>query len=326
MKVLVTGGTGFIGSHVVEILLKRDYEVRCLVRKSSNLQWLEKLPVEFVYGNFSDVDSLAESVSGVDIVIHVAGVVAAKNREGFFQGNQTATKNLLDAFVKYNPKIKRFLHVSSLTAVGPGMNNKPVTEDTPPHPITTYGESKFAAEKIVLEYQKKIPVTIIRPPAVYGPRDTATLSFFQSVNKGLVPLIGFSPKRVSLVHAYDLARGIVDAALSEKTAGKIYFIASEEIYSWQEIGAITADVVGKKTIKLRIPEFLVMGIAGISGFFSKFKKKPSVLNYEKGRDMIAENWTCSVEAAKKDFGYRQEMSLRDGIKNTLDWYRENGWL
>ncbi len=326
MTVLVTGGTGFIGSHVVEVLLEKNLPVRCLVRKSSNLQWIESLPVVLVFGNFDTVDSLQEAVTDVDIVIHAAGVVAAKNREGFYRGNLTATRNLLDALLKYTPDIKRFLHVSSLTAVGPGKNGKPVDETTLPQPITTYGESKLAAELAVLSYADKIPVTIVRPPAVYGPRDTATLSFFQSVNKGLVPLVGFSPKKVSLVHAYDLARGIVDAALSENTKGKIYFLASEDIYDWQQIGNVTANVVGRKTLKLRIPEFMVMGIAGISGFFSKFKKKPSVLNYEKGKDMIADNWTCSVDAAKRDFGYRQKVSLEKGIKNTLDWYREHGWL
>jgi dihydroflavonol-4-reductase len=326
MTVLVTGGTGFIGSHVVDVLIKNKYRVRCLVRKSSNVQWLSSLPVDLVYGNFHEFDSLRKAVSGVDIVIHIAGVVAAKNRDGFFQGNLVATENLLDAVLTDNPDLKRFLHVSSLTAIGPSPNGIPVDEKTSPNPITTYGESKLAAEKAVLKYAAKFPITIVRPPAVYGPRDTATLSFFQSVQKGLVPLVGFSPKKVSLVHAYDLSRGIVDAALSDKTIGKIYFIGSEEVYDWQQIGKVAANVVGRKTIKLRIPEFMVMGIAGISEFFSKFKQKPSVLNYEKGKDMIADNWTCSVEAAKQDFGYRQEVTLEAGIKNTLDWYREHGWL
>lgn len=326
MNILVTGGTGFIGSHVVEILLKQNYHVRCLVRKSSNLQWLESLPVELVYGNFDDMDSLRAAVAGTDVIIHLAGVVAAKDREGFFRGNVTATNNLLAAVLKYSTGIKRFLHVSSLTAVGPGKNGKPVDETSIPQPITTYGESKLAAEKTVLSYADKFPVTIVRPPAVYGPRDTATLSFFQSVQKGLIPLVGFSPKKVSLIYVDDLADGIVNAALSKDTEGKIYFLGSENIYNWQQIGTVAARVVGRKTLTVRIPEFLVMAIAGISGFISKFKKKPSVLNYEKGKDMVADNWTCSVESAKRDFGYRQKVSLEEGIKNTLDWYREHGWL
>lgn len=326
MLVLVTGATGFIGSHVVEVLISNNHTVRCLVRKSSNLHWLEFLPVQLIYGNFYDVDSLREAVEGVDVIIHIAGVVAAKTRDDFFRGNLEVTRNLLEATIRFNPAIKRFLHVSSLTAVGPALDGQPVDENTEPHPITTYGESKLAAEKEVLRYAEKIPVTIIRPPAVYGPRDTATLSFFQSVNKGFIPLVGFNRKRVNLVHASDLARGIVDAAFSDKTVGKVYFVGSEETYDWQEIGRVAAKVVGRKTVTLRIPEFLVIAIAGISGFVSKFKKKPSVLNYEKGKDMIADNWTCSVEAAKRDFGYSQKISLEEGIKDTLMWYREHGWL
>jgi dihydroflavonol-4-reductase len=326
MEFLVTGGTGFIGSHVVEVLLKRNHTVRCLVRKSSNLQWLEPLPVRLVYGDFSDTESLHDAVKDIDVIIHVAGVVAAKTREGFFAGNVTATKNLLDATDRYVPDLRRFLHVSSLTAIGPGFNGKRVDENTPPHPITTYGESKLAAERLVRSHGDRLSFTIARPPAVYGPRDTATLSFFQSVSKGIIPLVGFSPKKVSLIHVYDLARGIVDAAVSETTAGKSYFISSEEVYDWQQIGSVTARFAGRRTVTIRIPEFMVMGIAGVSGLFSKMKTKPSVLNYEKGKDMTADNWTCSIEAAQRDFGFRTELSLEEGIRNTLEWYRSQHWL
>jgi dihydroflavonol-4-reductase len=326
MDVLVTGGTGFIGSFIVELLLERGHSVRCLVRKSSNLQWLKPHPVTLVYADFFNLPSIESATADVHIIIHVAGVVASKNREGFFTGNQSTTKNLLTAALHTASELKRFLHVSSLTAIGPSLNGKPIDENSPPHPITTYGESKLAAEKEVLSVQDKIPITIARPPAVYGPRDTATLTFFQTVNKGIIPLIGFNKKRVSLIHVRDLARGIVDAAFSEKSVGRSYFISSEEIYTWDEIGNVTAAVVNKKTIKLRIPEFIVMGIAGISGFFNNFTRKPSVLNYEKGRDMIQSDWTCSMESAYRDFGFTQTISLEDGIRETIDWYRTMNWL
>ncbi len=326
MEVLVTGGTGFIGSFVVEYLLELGHSVKCLIRRSSNLQWLETLPVKLVQADFYNIPSLRTAAEGVDVIIHVAGVVASKDRKGFFEGNQLATRNLLDAAAEAAPGLQRFLHVSSQTAIGPSRNGNPVDTHTEPRPITTYGESKLAAEKEVLRFADKIPVTITRPSAVYGPRDTATLTFFQSVQKGIIPLIGYSTKKVSLIHVADLRRGIVDAAFSMKTIGKSYFIGSEQVYTWGEIGKVTAEVVGKRTRTLRVPEFLVMGIAGVSGLFNHLSKKPSVLNFEKGKDMIQAAWTCSIETARRDFSFRQQISLEDGIRNTIAWYREMGWL
>jgi dihydroflavonol-4-reductase len=326
MNVLLTGATGFIGSHVAEILLKKGYRVRCLVRDTSNLRWLSSLEVDLTYCGFDASESLHDAVSDADIVIHSAGVVAAKNRDGFFRGNLDATVNLLEAVAARNDRLTRFMHVSSLTVSGPGRNEHPITETMPPKPITTYGESKLAAEREVLARADKLPVTIVRPAAVYGPRDTATLSFFQSVSRGIVPLIGFTPKRVSLLHVYDLARGIVDAALSDATLGKTYNLGSEEAYTWQHIGAVAARVIGRKTLSIRIPEFIVMGIAGASGIASKFRNTPSILNYEKGKDITADNWTCSIEAAQRDFGFSQEISLEEGIRITVEWYRRHGWI
>jgi dihydroflavonol-4-reductase len=326
MDVLVTGGTGFIGSFIVELLLKRGFSVRCLIRTSSNLQWLKSLPVSYVNADFFDINSLENATENIDVVIHVAGVVASKNRAGFFRGNQLSTKNLLTAVLSSAPNLKRFLHVSSQTAIGPSLNGKPVDESTPPHPITTYGESKLAAEREIDAIRDKLPVTIVRPSAVYGPRDTATLTFFQTVQKGIIPLVGFRQKRVSLIHVRDLASGIVEAAFSENSVGKAYFIGSGEVYTWDQIGRVTAAVVNKRTIKLRVPEFMVMGIAGISGISNLFRKNASVLNYEKGKDMIQSDWTCSTDAAKRDLGFKQTISLEEGIRETIEWYRGMKWL
>lgn len=327
MKALVTGGTGFVGSHVVEELLRKGIEVRCLVRPTSNKRWLSSLNVEYVNGSLNDSTSLQDAVVGVDYVIHVAGLTSARSREEFFQGNQVGTRNLVHAVREYNPTIKRFLCVSSLAAVGPAKDaNTPVTEDTAYHPITTYGESKRAAEDEVLAVQD-FPWTIVRPPAVYGPRDSAVLTFFQSVHKGILPLIGFDKKLVSLVHVHDLARGIVEATLFDQSIGKDYFISSDEFYTWDQIGDVTAAVMNKRRpMKLRVPHPLVMVLAGVSQFFGKFQSKPPVLDFEKGRDIVQPFWICSTEKARRDFGYTQQMSLKDGVQNTVDWYKNEGWL
>ncbi len=326
MKALVTGATGFIGSHLVELLLKKKYDVRCLLRKTSSTLWLKNLPVENVYGDLFDETALAEAVRGVDYVYHSAGITKAKTSEGYYQGNAAGTKNLLEAVRKNNPGLKRFVQISSQAAVGPSATKRPIAEDSPPHPITTYGKSKWKAEQECLAAASRFPVTIVRPPAVYGPRDKDVFEFFSTVGKGLQPIVGFSEKYVSLIHVGDLVRGFVMAGESLKAVGQTYFIASKDVYGWKEIGDVTSRIMGKKVLRLRIPEAGVYVIAAFAELFSKFSPKPALINFEKARDMVQDYWTCDSSRAARDFGYVQEISLEDGIRDTVDWYRKEGWL
>jgi nucleoside-diphosphate-sugar epimerase len=328
MKILVTGATGFVGSHVADLLLEQGHEVRCTIRKTSNIRWLQDKPIELIDASFSDVESLQKACEGVDYIIHSAGIVAAKNYEGYLRGNRDATRNLLTAAKLSAPNLKRFLHVSSQTAAGPAVSlDKPITEDMPPRPITAYGRSKIEAENEVLKVKNEIPITIIRPPAVYGPRDTAILQMFLVAKKGLGTLIGFNKKYLNLIHSDDLARGIVDATFSENTAGKIYYVASEEIYNWvQIIDSIKNSMDIKFFLKLRIPHFVVYTIAGITEFIGRFQSQTPVFNLDKGRDFVQTYWICSVESAKRDFGFRQTIGLEEGMKSTIKWYKDYGWL
>jgi nucleoside-diphosphate-sugar epimerase len=328
MKVLVTGATGFIGSHVADLLHQRGFQVRCSIRKTSSLKWLADKPYELIEASLSDKDSLIKAVEGVDYIIHVAGLTFARNYDEFLLGNQGGTRNLLEAAQEAAPNLKRFLFVSSQTVAGPSEAlDIPKTEDMPSTPITSYGKSKKAAEEEVLKMKDKLPITVIRPPAVYGPRDTAIFDIFKAVKMGLGTLIGFNPKYVSLIHSTDLSRGIVDAALSENTLGETYFVSSKEFYNWDQLMNLIAKGFGKdKIFKLKLPHTLVLAAAGMSQFFGKFSKKPPVFNYEKGIDFIQDYWTCSAAKAKKDFGFEQQVSIEDGLRETAQWYLENKWL
>lgn len=327
MKVLVTGATGFVGSHVVDVLLERGHQVFYIARSTSNLRWLEGKAATRVDGSLFDVKSLRPAVEGMDVVIHVAGLTAAKNEAEFMRGNRDATQNLLDAIRAYVPTLTRYVHISSLAVCGPAAQlDEPITEDSPLHPITAYGRTKKLAEQCVTACSD-IPWTIVRPPAVYGPRDEAILTFFQTINKGLASFIGFDDKRISLVHVRDLARGIVDAAFADAAVGQSYFISSDETYTWDQISAVTASIMGKrKLLRIRLPHAVVLSIAGTVGFFGKLAGKPPVLDYEKGIDLTQKYWICSTMKARRELGYRQEMSLADGIRDTVDWYRGASWL
>jgi len=328
MNVLVTGATGFIGSHVVDTLQHADANIVCIARPTSDLRWLKDKDIHIINASLDNPESLIPAVQGIDMIIHVAGLTAARNDEEFLRGNRDSTKNLLEIARTYAPNLQRFLHVSSQTVTGPSSSLiEPVHEDSPLYPITAYGRSKKAAEEVVREYAQYFPITIVRPPAVYGERDTAILTFFQSVAKGIVPLIGFDEKKVSLIHGIDLARGIVEAAFSAQTIGETYFVSSEEFYDWKQIAEITKNAFGKSIVMpIRVPHATVMMLAGLSEFFGKFSSKPPVLNYEKGKDLIQPYWICSVDKAKRDFGWKQHISIEEGIKRTVDWYKEHSWV
>lgn len=328
MKILVTGAIGFIGSHLSELLIKNGHTVKALVRKSSNLQWLKDLPIEFCEGSYFDLNSLSEITKDVDYIYHVAGLVAAKNYDEFLKANRDSTENLLKAAYDSNPNLKKFIFVSSQTAAGPSKSkDEPVTENDIPNPITSYGKSKKEAEDVAKSYMDKLPITIVRPPAVYGPRDPAIKDIFKIAKSGFGVLIGFNNKYVSLIHSSDLVRGIELAGTSDISSGETYFITSNQFYSWSEVMDVMKSVFNKKFfLKIRLPHFIVLSLAGISDFFGRFSDKPPVFDYEKGIDFVQDYWTCSPEKAKRDLHFTSEIDLEKGIRETAEWYIKQKWI
>jgi len=323
---VVTGASGFVGSHVVDKLLAEGHEVRCILRSSSSKRWLENKPVEIFDCGLFDKDALKKILKDADYLFHVAGVVKAKDEEGYFKGNVETTRVLLDVLCEVNPDIQRVIIVSSLTACGPSLNGKPVTEETPEHPITRYGKSKYAQEQLAKKYMDKLPITMIRPPAVFGARDTEIYLFFKTYKQGLMGLIGFDKKKLSLVHVDDLVNGIFLSAISEKAIGQTYFIGTEQYYDWKQIGEVSHRAIGKKAFTIKIPHFTVYTVAAVAQFLAMFSSGAATFNLEKARDFVQKAWTCDVSKAVRDLGYHQTVSLEDGIKRTVDWYREMKWL
>lgn len=326
MIAAVTGATGFIGSHVVDALLARGFEVRALIRASSNLRWVKDTAAHLVVADIYDPDSLRPLVENADLVFHVAGVVKARTDEEYHRGNVTATESMLSATRRFAPHVRRFVQVSSGTASGPAASlDRPVREDDPCHPLTRYGISKRKGEETVMA-ERDVPWTIVRPPAMYGPRDTEVLLVFQTLAKGLNAMIGFDDKRVSLSHCDDLVRGLLLAAESDRAIGEIYHISSERFYSWPEVGAVVGRALGRSVHALRIPHAVVYSLAAVSELIGRIQGKAVTLNLEKARDITQPYWIFDVEKAKRDLGYRQEVSLEEGIASTIAWYRSMGWL
>jgi len=326
MNVFITGATGFVGSFLVQSLLEKKYKVRCLVRKTSNLRWIADLDVQCHYGSLNDKNSLSRGIAGCDYIYHVAGVTKAMSEQDYFYTNYEGTKNLFDCCLAAQDKIQRFVYVSSQTAVGPSPTIIPVDEKHPPNPVTYYGRSKLAAEEYIQNTGANLPVTIIRPPAVYGPRDTDILEFFRTVKNGIIPKLGGKEHYLSLIHVKDLVRGIIMAAESKKAVGETYFITSSKPYSWEEVSKITLKVLQKKGIKLPVPIWIMKGVALISESIAYLLKKPALVNKQKVIDMEQEFWTCSPNKANRDLGFEANINLENGIRETLIWYKEHKWM
>jgi len=321
MRALLTGPTGFIGSHLVEELLNKGYKVTCLVRETSSLKWIEGLDVTLRTGDCRDRESLTEAVRGVDYVFHVAGLTRAPREKDFFEVNAKGTENLLEAVAAKNPSIKRFIYLSSLAAAGPSTNGKPVTEDTVPRPVSSYGKSKLEAEHLVMRHSDKIPVTIIRPPAVYGPRDRDFYLLYRILKKGIFPYWGMC--YYSLLYVEDLVRGTISAAESKEAEGGLFFLADEATYSNLDIARVISEAIGSRPVRLPLPKGLMSVIAGIGKIFGE---NSSIINRDKIRELRHSRWVCDPAKARRDLGFSSQIPIDKGFKWTANWYKIHQWL
>ncbi len=307
-------------------MIAQGIKVRALVRPSrTNLEWLSNLPVEIVRGDLLGSLSFEPVIRDVDFIIHIAGVTKAKKRIEFFDGNVLATRNLLQLASKVTD-LKKFCYLSSLTAVGPSSNGIPLDEDTSCNPISTYGRSKLEAERSCLACESSFPFVILRPPTVYGPRDKDVLELFKTTKLGIQPNIGSKDKTLSLIYGPDLAEAIVDATLSKKTTGKTYFVSDPVLYQQTQLYDILTQLVGGRSLRIKLPPFLVYSTAAIVQAVTYFGSQPAVLSIEKARDLLQDHWVCSPSKIMNDIGFKAKTGAVEGLRSTYSWYKENEWL
>lgn len=320
--VLVTGATGFVGSHLVEALLRSGDHVRGLARSPARAEALGIPGVEWVRGDLDDREALARAVAGVEVIYHVAGIVAARSEAEFLTVNREGTARLLEVARDTGA---RFVLVSSLAAAGPSEPGRPLTGTEPPRPVTAYGRSKLAAEELVRG--GPLPWAIVRPPTVYGPRDREMLRVFQAVARtGLAPVFGEGTQELSLVFGPDLAEAIVTAGRAPGALGGTWYPAHPERHTSAGVVRSIGRAGGRHVHIIRVPEPLGRGILAMTGAAARLAGRATLLNPDKGNEFFQPAWTCDPAPFTAATGWSAAQDLERGAAATWSWYREARWL
>ncbi len=320
---VVTGATGFIGSHLVEALVSRGWRVRCPVRNPDRAHWLKGLPVELVQADLTVPETLEGVFTGAEVVFHVAGLTRALHPQEFFQVNVTGTANLLSALGRAGGSCRKLIFLSSLAAAGPSQAGTARTEAEHPNPVSVYGKSKRLAEELVVR-NSPVEWVILRPPIVYGPRDGEGLLYFRVVKLGVRPVL-CTERRFSLIYVGDLVRGIVAAAESPRAVG-IYHIADPTPYSFRTLAEAIGQVMGRLGLTLPAPGWAFRLAGAAADLVARARHRPMVFSYDKAVEMTAGDWVCDCSRIEAELGFRTEVSLHQGLKLTYDWYRSVGWF
>ena len=319
--ILVTGGTGFIGMHLLEMLAAKGQSVRALVRCTAVPRSLPA-GVETVYGDLASGDGVAEALRGADVVIHLAGVTKALRPEDYYRGNVHATDQLVRAMAGRG---LRLVHVSSLAAVGPTKPGAPLAEDAEPHPLTHYGKSKLLAERVVRELAPD--AVIVRPPVVYGPRDTDVFPLLKSISMGLVLEMTGGERWFSAIYVKDLVEGLLAAARSPRAPGRAYFLAHAQPVSWRQLRTTAARIMARRTPRVvKVPFAVAHAVGAYAEFWARLCGKPGIVSREKIAEARCMAWICDTTRAEEELGFVAPTSLHEGLEQTLAWYKEAGWL
>lgn len=348
MTILVTGASGFIGSFIVSEGLKRGYEVWAGVRSTSSRRYLQDERIHFAELDLFEVETLHKQMlaykeqmggKGWDYVVHAAGATKCLDPQDFIYSNTFCTENIVDALLDLDMVPRRFIFVSSLSVFG-AIREEPVRTPTPdnpwiyspikltdtPKPNTAYGRSKLQAEMFIPDH-KDLPYTILRPTGVYGPREKDYFMMAKSISRHIDFSVGYKPQEITFVYVMDVVQAIYKCMDAPEAENKAYFLSDGQVYNSRRFSDLLQKELGKWfVLHIKAPLWFLRTVCRLSTRISKITHKMNALNDDKYHILSQRNWQCDIEPARSDFGYEPQWSLEEGVKATVKWYRENGWL
>lgn len=325
MRCVVTGANGFVGSHLVDLLLAEGHQVTALVRPTSNLRWLEGKPITLVKGSLEDPDTLRQGLGGAELVFHVAGVVNATNLDAYLRVNARGTATVGRAFLEHCPKGRRFVLVSSQSVVGPTDN--PATEQMEPRPINMYGQSKLAGEQEALALAPDLPLSIVRPGPIYGPRDAEALPLMSLAARGFHLRLGWRSAVSNMCHVQDVARGALLAATRDEALGQTFMLGGAENYPINQLmRKWVAELHGGAGIPLWLPVSAAYAAGAAGELWCRVSGKTVSLNLDRVRMLTAGDWPLDISKMRQLLGYEPRWDVCTGATQTVKWAKEQGWI
>jgi len=322
MKALVTGATGFVGSHLVEALQRAGHDVTALARSPAKAAPLEKLGIRVAQGDLGDDAGLARAAAGQDVVFHVAGLTAALSENEFYRVNRDGTAAVVAAAARGG--VRRVVFFSSMAAAGPSAPGRALMGDEPARPVTQYGRSKLAGEAAVQD--GSVPWTILRPPMVYGPRDREVLKVFQTAKLGIAPVFGDGSQELSAVHGADLAAAALACAPAERAIGRIYYPCHPQTFTSAGFVHAVGTALGRRVLVLRVPLPLGRLALTATGGVARVLGRATILTRDKANEFFQPAWTGDPTRCIGETGWAPRIAIEPGLKETCTWYRSAGWI
>ena len=330
-RVLITGASGFIGSFIVEEALQRGMEVWAAVRKSSSREWLQDDRIHFIELNLSSENDLKNQLKDhvFDYVVHAAGVTKCLKKEQFYQVNTEGTRHLVHALLALQMPIKRFVYLSSLSifgAIREQLPYLPIREDDEPQPNTEYGKSKLAAEDILEAVADKLPYVILRPTGVYGPREKDYFLMVKSIQSHTDFSVGFKRQDITFVYVKDVVQAVF-LAMEHGKSGRCYFLSDGQVYQSSTFSDLIIHELGNPwCLRVKAPIWVLRVVTFFGEQVGRITGKISALNNDKYHILKQRNWQCDIQPAIDELGYQPQYQLERGVKETVAWYKEKGWI
>lgn len=330
MKILITGASGFIGSFIVEEALRRGFETWAAVRGSSSRQFLTDERINFIELNLSSEEQLTEQLRGLqfDYVVHAAGVTKCLDKQDFHRINTEGTQHLVRVLLALQMRIKRFVYISSLSIMGAIREQQPYTEileSDVAKPNTAYGKSKLEAEKW-LATVKDLPYVILRPTGVYGPRERDYFMMAKSIQSHTDFAVGYKQQDITFVYVTDVVQAVF-LACEKGVTGRKYFLSDGEVYQSSTFSNLIRKELGNPWwIRITAPLWVLKLVCTVGEYYSKLSGKVTALNNDKYNIMRQRNWRCDIEPARKELGYEPQVKLEEGVRRSIQWYKDNKWL